>query len=229
MYFLQILSNYDGIPRICVEEFCRLCPTCSCKKPQITRAPLKPIISKRFHVRGQVCKFSYVLNSDIAIYSYIARIIIIIQFCHLLQVDLIDMRSCSDKNYNWIGHYKDHFSKYSIIWPQKKKCATETIESLERYVFAYLGVPKLLQSDNGKEFNNHVSNLHIRQLYYMLEFLMLSMMLCQSLSQILDKTGQSQAQSLKLCVAIVMYTIANYIYIYVECSCECYNSHSLNQ
>ena len=54
--------------------------------------------------------------------------------------------------------YKDHFSKFSIIWPQKKKCAEETIECLERFVFAYLGVPKLLQSDNGKEFNNHVSD-----------------------------------------------------------------------
>lgn len=75
-----------------------------------------------------------------------------------LQVDLVDMRSCSDRGYRWIGHYKDHFSKFSIIWPQKKKCAAETIECLERFVFAYLGVPKLLQSDNGKEFNNHVSN-----------------------------------------------------------------------
>ena len=69
----------------------------------------------------------------------------------------MDMRSCSDAGYNWIGHYKDHFSKFSIIWPQRKKSAAETIQCLERYVFAYLGVPKLLQSDNGKEFNNSVS------------------------------------------------------------------------
>ena len=74
-----------------------------------------------------------------------------------IQVDLIDMRTCRDRDYQWIGHYKDHFSKFSIIWPQKNKCAKETIECIERFVFAYLGVPKLLQSDNGKEFNNHVS------------------------------------------------------------------------
>lgn len=94
------------------------------------------------------------------VYSYLAmlfKILASIHNCSSLQVDLVDMRSCSDKNYQWIGHYKDHFSKFSIIWPQKKKCAAETIECLERFVFAYLGVPKLLQSDNGKEFNNHVS------------------------------------------------------------------------
>jgi len=77
------------------------------------------------------------------------------------QVDLVDMRSCSDADYNWIGHYKDHFSKFSIIWPQKKKSATETIQCLETFVFAYLGVPKLLQSDNGKEFNNRVSHIYM--------------------------------------------------------------------
>jgi len=49
----------------------------------------------------------------------------------LLKVDLIDMRSCTDQGYNWIGHYKDHFSKFSIIWSQKKKCATETIGCME--------------------------------------------------------------------------------------------------
>ena len=60
-----------------------------------------------------------------------------------------------------IGHYKDHFSKFSIIWLQKKKSATETIQCLERFVFAYLGVPKLLQCDNGKEFNNKVSHIYM--------------------------------------------------------------------
>ena len=53
---LQVSSNYEGIPRLCVYEYCKLCPICCCKKPQLTRAPLKPIVSKRFHGRGQVCK-----------------------------------------------------------------------------------------------------------------------------------------------------------------------------
>ena len=75
----------------------------------------------------------------------------------ITKVDLIDMRSCSDHGYSWIGRYIDHFSKFSIIWAQKLKCATETNGCIERFVFAYLGVPKLLKSDNGKEFNNEIS------------------------------------------------------------------------
>ena len=62
--------------------------------------------------------------------------------CIYTKVDLIDMRSCSDHGYNWIGHYKDHFSKFSIVWAQKQKCATETIGCMERFVSAYFGGAK---------------------------------------------------------------------------------------
>ncbi|XP_065903846.1 KRAB-A domain-containing protein 2-like [Dysidea avara] len=126
-----ISSNYEGITRTCVEEYCRLCLTCSCKKPQLTKAPLKPIISKRFHVRGQI--------------------------------DLIDMSSIPDSNNRWIGHYKDHFSKFSILWAQSRKCAAETVLCLQRYVFAYLGVPKILQSDHGREFNNELFEMIVHE------------------------------------------------------------------
>ncbi|XP_065893763.1 KRAB-A domain-containing protein 2-like [Dysidea avara] len=129
--FEMVSRNYDGIPRSCVREYCKLCPTCACKKPQLTKAPLKPIITKCFHLRGQV--------------------------------DLVDMRSCSDGAYNWIGHYKDHFSKFSILWAQRRKCAQETIDCIERFVFAYLGVPKILQSDNGRKFDNEIFHQMVKQ------------------------------------------------------------------
>ncbi|XP_065909687.1 uncharacterized protein [Dysidea avara] len=66
------------------------------------------------------------------------------------------MSSIPDSNNRWIGHYKDHFSKFSILWAQSRKCAAETVLCLQRYVFAYLGVPKILQSDHGREFNNEL-------------------------------------------------------------------------
>jgi len=69
------------------------------------------------------------------------------------------MSSIPDNDKKWIGHYKDHFSKFSIIWAQSRKCASETVSCLQQYVFANLGVPKILQSDNGQEFNNQVEKL----------------------------------------------------------------------
>ena len=67
------------------------------------------------------------------------------------------MSSVPDRGNRWNGHYKDHFSKYSILWAQCRKCAEETVRNIERFVFSYLGVPKILQSDNGREFDNQVS------------------------------------------------------------------------
>lgn len=67
------------------------------------------------------------------------------------------MSSIPDGGNRWIGHYRDHFSKYSILWVQKRKSADETVENMERFVFSYLGVPKILQSDNGREFDNQVA------------------------------------------------------------------------
>ena len=49
------------------------------------------------------------------------------------------------------------FSKFSILWTQGRKSADETVENMERFVFSYIGVPKILQSDNGREFDNQVT------------------------------------------------------------------------
>ena len=45
---------YYGIPRTVVEKYVSLCAGCQLKKPQVTSAPLKPIIAKGFFSRLQV-------------------------------------------------------------------------------------------------------------------------------------------------------------------------------
>ena len=44
----------------------------------------------------------------------------------------------------------DHWSKYHILWPMMKKSAVEVAMGLVTWVFPYLGLPKILQSDNGR-------------------------------------------------------------------------------
>ena len=58
LYILLVLSQlqslYDGIPRSVLEKFVSLCPSCQLRKPQLSTAPLKPIIANRFFCRLQV-------------------------------------------------------------------------------------------------------------------------------------------------------------------------------
>ena len=60
-----------------------------------------------------------------------------------------------DEDY-YIAHYMDHWSKFHIIWPLMKKSAIEVSMGLVTKVFPYIGVPKILQSDNGREFVNEI-------------------------------------------------------------------------
>ena len=55
------------------------------------------------------------------------------------------MRHMPDDSYNYIAHYMDH-------WPLMRKSAIimEVSVGLATKVFPYLGLPKILQSDNGK-------------------------------------------------------------------------------
>ena len=78
------------------------------------------------------------------------------------QVDLIDMRTIPDDNYKWILNYQDHFTKWVVLKPLSKKCAEEVASTLVA-TFYTLGAPNILQSDNGKEFDNTLlfETLHI--------------------------------------------------------------------
>eukprot|EP00731_Ephydatia_muelleri_P017471 Em0010g569a len=72
------------------------------------------------------------------------------------KIDLIDMRHMPDGSYHYIAHYMDHWSKFHILWPLMKKSAVDVAVGLVKRVFPYLGLPKILQSDNGREYVNEI-------------------------------------------------------------------------
>ena len=68
------------------------------------------------------------------------------------QVDLIDMRRTQPPSeYQYILHYQDHFTKFSVLRALRSKRAKEVADQLCD-IFATQGAPKILQSDNGTEF-----------------------------------------------------------------------------
>ena len=49
--------------------------------------------------------------------------------------------------------FKDHLTKYVLLRPLRTKTAVEIVEHLI-IIFADFGCPRILQSDNGREFAN---------------------------------------------------------------------------
>ena len=68
-----------------------------------------------------------------------------------VQIDLIDMRHEPSGQYKWILHIKDHFSKYTQLYPLKSKHAEPIADCFALFITAFLP-PKIMQADNGKEF-----------------------------------------------------------------------------
>ncbi|CAF4364535.1 unnamed protein product [Rotaria socialis] len=81
--------------------------------------------------------------------------IISIGFLTRLQVDLIDMRSVQYNGFTFIMHVKDHFTKFSWLFSLPTKEARHVALNL-KYIFYTFGPPKILQSDNGKEFVTNI-------------------------------------------------------------------------
>lgn len=48
-------------------------------------------------------------------------------------------------------HVKNHFRKYSLLFPLTSKRAVEVRDGLALWMGQF-GIPKIVQSDNGKEF-----------------------------------------------------------------------------
>jgi hypothetical protein len=61
------------------------------------------------------------------------------------------MRHEPSGQYKWILHIEGHFSKYSQLYPLKSKHAEPIAQAFTGCIAAFLP-PKIVQTDNGKEF-----------------------------------------------------------------------------
>ena len=50
----------------------------------------------------------------------------------------------------------DHWSKFNFAYLLESKHAAGVCEALDKNLFPYFGVPRILHSDNGREFINHL-------------------------------------------------------------------------
>ena len=64
------------------------------------------------------------------------------------------MRHLLHDGYKWILHIVDHWSKFTFAFPLAQKSAKEVNCALEKWVFPFIGLPSIIQSDNGREFVN---------------------------------------------------------------------------
>ena len=122
--YYDISEHYMGIPRCVVEAFLRRCPACTMTKPAN---------SSKQHI--------------VAIRSY--------GYWERVQMDLFSFEEPGGegRERRIVLHIIDHFSKMCVLRTLLNKTAEGVVDELED-VFAFHGAPKIMQSDNGKEFVN---------------------------------------------------------------------------
>jgi transposase InsO family protein len=121
-------EEFVGVPRVLVEAYCRRCVTCAEKMQK--KANRKPVI--------------------ISIVSG--------YFNERWQWDLMDMQKTPGgprKDYRYILHGIDHFTRFSILIPIKHK-SKECVASAIGRTWSLFGAPDIIHCDNGKEFKNEL-------------------------------------------------------------------------
>ena len=66
------------------------------------------------------------------------------------------MRHLPDREFKWILHLVDHWSKFNLAFPLQCKSANDVASALQKWVFPVIGLPSILHSDNGHEFVNQL-------------------------------------------------------------------------
>ena len=124
--FTALNTQYVGIPRVLIVAHIARCATC-------------------------ITKAAAAKNSKPAIMSISSS-----RFNERVQIDLFDMQQTPGgplKDYKFVLHSIDHFTRFSILRPLKTKEAAGVAAEL-RSIWCLFGAPDILQSDNGGEFNN---------------------------------------------------------------------------
>ena len=73
------------------------------------------------------------------------------------------MRHKPDGTFKWIGHYMEHWAKFHILFALMRKSAAEVALNLQDHVFAILGIPQILNSDDGREFVNEIIHSIVKE------------------------------------------------------------------
>ena len=100
-----------------------------------------------------LCKECATIKARKAITGIVVKPIISDYFDSRMQIDLIDMQSCKDGEYQWILNAQNHFTKFCHLKPLKSKRAAEVAVRVFE-IFVDFGAPVILQSDNGREFES---------------------------------------------------------------------------
>ena len=156
---LSIDEMYDVLLRIHQEQ------------NHVRRIGLYKRVSQEFHgitekacnIFLQCCEECHLRKAKKNIKSLVVKPLSSTGFLSRYQVDLIDFRDMSEEHnksesglaYRWLLVYQDHFTKFIRLRPLKNKCAKEVADVLED-IFCELGIPHILQSDNGREFKNDI-------------------------------------------------------------------------
>ena len=135
------------------------------------RIGLYKYVSQEFHgitekvcnIFLQGCEECHLRKAKKSIKSLVVKPISSTRYLSRCQVDLIDFRDMSQEHnisesgiqYCWMLVHQDHFTKIIRLRALKNKCAEEVADLLED-LFCELGIPHILQSDNGKEFKNNI-------------------------------------------------------------------------
>ena len=81
------------------------------------------------------------------------------------QADLweLDKNIAEKLDYKYILEIKDCFSKFLMCYPLKNKNAESILNYIKNF-FITFGPPKIIQTDNGTEFNNLVSKIYYEEI-----------------------------------------------------------------